>query len=57
MTRQSLKDQRFAEIETLRQQIQAWAKKTNDKQRGVNWEFSIDQARVKLKSIYPEIEC
>jgi len=34
MTRQSVKDQRFAKIKTLRQQIKMWAKKTNEKQRG-----------------------
>ncbi len=55
MTRQSVKNRRFAEIDTLRQQIKLWAKKTNEKQRGVDWQFTIDKARLKLKSIYPKI--
>jgi len=53
MTRQSLKNQRFSTIEKLRQQIKTWANKTNEKQRGVNWQFTVNNARQKLKSIYP----
>jgi hypothetical protein len=33
------------------------AKKINQTQKGVNWQFSIEKARHKLKSIYPKIEC
>lgn len=54
MTRQCLKDRRIGDIETLRQQTQAWANNTNEKQRGVNWQFTIEDARCKLKSIYPK---
>lgn len=57
MTRQCVKNRRFGNIERLTQEIQAWAKKTNQAQRGVNWQFSIEKARHKLKSIYPKIEC
>jgi hypothetical protein len=28
---------------------------TNDRQRGVDWQFQIDDARVKLKSLYPQL--
>jgi len=56
MTRQSLSDQRFATIELLSQHIQAWADTLNQKQRGVNWQFSLDNARQKLKSLYPKVE-
>jgi hypothetical protein len=27
----------------------------NDRQRGVDWQFRIDDARVKLRSVYPKI--
>lgn len=57
MTQQCVKNRRFGTIELLMQEIQAWAKKTNKAQRGVNWQFSIEKARHKLKSIYPKIEC
>ncbi|MCC5791604.1 MAG: IS630 family transposase [Legionellaceae bacterium] len=57
MTSQCIKNRRFSTIELLMQEIQEWAKKTNQKQRGVNWQFSIEKARHKLKSIYPKIKC
>ena len=57
MTQQCVKNRRFGTIELLIQETQAWAKKTNKAQRGVNWQFSIEKARHKLKSIYPKIEC
>jgi hypothetical protein len=55
MTRQSLKDRRFATIAALRKQTAAWHKKSNARQRGVDWQFKVDDARVKLKSVYPKI--
>lgn len=57
MTNQCVKNRRFGNIGVLTQETQAWAKKTNQAQRGVNWQFSIAKARRKLKSIYPKIEC
>lgn len=53
MTRQCLKDRRIATVEELGSEIAAWAKHTNDNQRTVDWQFSIDAARTKLKSLYP----
>jgi len=55
MTRQCVKDRRFATIEALREETAAWAQHTNKKQRGVDWQFQIDDARRKLKSVYPKI--
>jgi len=55
MTRQSLKDRRFATIAALRKQTAAWHKQSNARQRGVDWQFKVDDARVKLKSVYPKI--
>jgi hypothetical protein len=34
----------------------AWSHKTNAKQRGVDWQFKIDDARRKLKRLYPKIK-
>jgi hypothetical protein len=56
MTRQCLKNRRIGDIDTLRQQTEAWATKTNAKQRGVDWQFTVGDARHKLKSIYPKIK-
>lgn len=57
MTSQCVKNRRFATIELLTEETQAWAKKVNQKQKGVIWQFSIEKARNKLKSIYPKIKC
>ena len=54
MTRQCLKNRRIGDIETLRKQVEAWATSTNTRQRGVDWQFTINDARCKLKSIYPK---
>lgn len=54
--RQCMRDRRFGRLEDLRQATAAWAKASNEKQRGVNWQFRIDDARMKLKSLYPKIQ-
>lgn len=53
MTRQCLNGRRIGDIEQLREETQAWATASNDKQRGVDWQFTIKDARTKLKSLYP----
>ena len=55
MTRQCLKGRRFGTVDELREETAAWQQRTNDKQRGVDWQFRIDDARVKLKSLYPKL--
>ena len=44
------------EVKQLREQTQAWSHASNDRQRGVDWQFTIGDARRKLKSLYPEIK-
>jgi hypothetical protein len=56
MTRQCLKNRRIGDIDTLRKQTEAWATTTNTKQRGVDWQFTIGDARRKLNSLYPQIK-
>jgi hypothetical protein len=56
-TRQGLADRRFGRVEELQEEVQAWSQSRNEKQRGVDWQFTIDDARRKLKSIYPKILC
>ncbi len=56
MTRQSLKHRRIGDIETLRNEIAAWSTDVNNAQRGVDWHMGIDDARRKLKSMYPQIK-
>ena len=55
MTRQCVKDRRFGAIEELRLETKAWATHVNERQRGVDWQFRIDDAQKKLRSVYPKI--
>lgn len=55
MTRQCVHGRRFATIKELTEQTAAWHEYVNNKQRGVDWQFRIDDARTKLKSLYPKI--
>jgi DDE superfamily endonuclease len=56
LTSQCLSDRRIGELPELQKEIAAWADKTNAKQRGVDWQFRIENARVKLKRLYPKIK-
>ena len=55
MTRQCVRGRRFATIELLRSETVAWQTHSNTKQRGVDWQFKVGDARRKLKSVYPKI--
>lgn len=55
MTRQSISGRRIGNIEILRAETSAWAELSNEKQRGIDWQFTIENARVKLKSLYPNL--
>jgi hypothetical protein len=54
LTRQCLKDRRIGDLATLQAEIAAWSARVNEKQRAVDWQFTIDKARVKLKRLYPK---
>lgn len=56
MTRQCVTGRRFAAVEELRNQMTAWHEHSNARQRTVDWQFKVEDARVKLKSIYPKLE-
>jgi len=56
MTSQCLQDRRIGELEILRTEIGTWSDKTTARQRGVDWQFRIDDARQKLKQLYPKIK-
>lgn len=55
MTRQCVTGRRFATIDLLRSETAAWQNHSNSKQRGVDWQFKVGDARRKLKSVYPKI--
>jgi hypothetical protein len=55
MTSQCLKDRRIGELVILCEEINAWSIDVTDRQRGVDWQMTIQDARGKLKSVYPKI--
>jgi hypothetical protein len=56
LTRQCLTHRRIGDLETLQAEISAWSASVNSQQRGVDWQMKVDEARTKLKSLYPKIK-
>jgi transposase len=56
LTRQCLRKRRLGDIQLLREETTAWERFSNDRQRGVDWQFKIADARTKLRSLYPKIK-
>jgi hypothetical protein len=56
MTRQSIGGDRIGDLKTLCERIHDWSEDVNNTQRGVDWQMKIDDARCKLKSVYPKIK-
>lgn len=56
LTRQCVSHRRFGDLTTLQTETAAWSTDLNATQRGVDWQMKIDDARTKLKSVYPTIK-
>jgi transposase len=54
LSRQCLK-RRIPGIERLRQHLAAWEQSRNHDQRKINWQFTTQDARIKLISLYPSL--
>jgi hypothetical protein len=52
LSRQCL-NRRIPDQDTLRTEINVWQKQRNEKAVCVNWRFTTEDARIKLKSLYP----
>jgi hypothetical protein len=52
LARQCL-DRRISALEVLNTELAAWQTATNADQRQVDWQFTTDDARVKLRHLYP----
>ena len=53
VTRQCVAGRRIGDIKTLREETAAWSTDVNAAQRGVDWQMKTEDARCKLKSVYP----
>lgn len=54
LSRQCL-NRRIPDRETLKKETAAWAEERNKKCIKVNWQFSTENARIKLKKLYPDL--
>ena len=49
-------DRRIPDLETLRAETHQWEQRRNASQKGVDWQFSAHDARIKLKRLYPQMQ-
>ena len=49
-------DRRLPDLETLIKATQQWEQRRNTSQKGVDWQFSPLDARIKLRRLYPQIQ-
>ena len=54
MQLQCVGKKRTDNLEDLNLMLAAWEKDRNSKQVGINWQFTTQDARTKLKRLYPE---
>jgi hypothetical protein len=55
LARQCL-DRRIPDLAALTREVAAWERQRNDAVMKVDWQFTTDDARVKLKRLYPTIQ-
>ena len=53
---QCLGQERIPSIEKLNTELSAWHTKRNTSQKGVNWQFTAVDARIKLHHLYPIVK-
>lgn len=54
LNRQCL-DRRIPDQQTLQQEVAVWVEKRNHTAKPVDWRFTTEDARIKLKRLYPSI--
>ena len=55
MTRECL-DRRIQGIDELSNELKSWNDAYNENPSPINWQFTADNSRIKLKSLYPDID-
>jgi hypothetical protein len=48
-------ERRIGDIDTLNQELTAWQNDVNADQRQIVWQFTTDDARIKLRHLYPTV--
>ncbi len=48
---------RIDSIDKVRDEVEAWGKSRNGLEKKINWQFTTDKARIKLRRLYPSYDC
>ena len=56
LTTLCIETRRLPDLETVVREIKAWERNRNSNQKGIDWQFKTEDARIKLKRLYPVIE-
>ena len=48
-------NRRIDNLKTMKEEVQAWENHRNNKNAKINWQFTTQDARIKLKRLYPSI--
>lgn len=48
-------DRRIPDLKTMKSEVAAWQKDRNNRQVNINWQFKDQEARIKLRHLYPNI--
>ncbi len=49
-------NRRIDDIEVVKKEVKAWQDSRNNKIAKVNWQFTTENARIKLSRLYPTID-
>jgi len=50
-------NRRIDKMKTMKEEVEAWQLDRNNKEATINWQFTNQEARIKLKRLYPTIVC
>ena len=54
LSRQCL-NRRIGTMETIKSEVEKWQRDRNNKEASINWRFTNEKARIKLKRLYPKL--
>lgn len=47
---------RIDNVETVKEEVEAWCQSRNNMKAKINWQFTTSDARIKLRTLYPKLE-
>lgn len=48
-------DRRIPDIDMMRKEVAAWERERNNRSKIIDWRFTTEDARIKLKRLYPKL--